>query len=122
MKEILHEALSIRGSQARLVTALGVPKSTVSNWARGLNAPEPYRWAAIEEALGMEPGTLAAAAGVVMQPADGTDRWSVMEELIRRQGDEIRQLREVVELLAARARRRSPGTRRCAARSWPAGR
>jgi transcriptional regulator with XRE-family HTH domain len=101
MKEILHEALSTRGSQARLVTALGVPKSTVSNWARGLNAPEPYRWAAIEEALGMEPGTLAAA-GVVMQPADGTDRWSVMEELIRQQGDEIRQLRAVVELLAAR--------------------
>jgi transcriptional regulator with XRE-family HTH domain len=122
MKEILIGALKMRGKQQRLVEALGVPKSTVSNWARGLNAPEPQRWSAIEEALDLEPGSLARAAGVVMQPADALDRWAEMEATIRRQGDEIRQLREAVEqLLRPRPDAAPPvrGRSQPAARSTP---
>jgi DNA-binding transcriptional regulator YdaS (Cro superfamily) len=122
MKEILQKALSARGAQARLVEVLDVPTSTVSNWARGLNAPEPYRWTAIEEALKIEAGTLARAAGVVMQPADALDRWAEMESTIRRQGDEIRRLREVVERLVdppPDAVEPAPARSRRAAKSTP---
>lgn len=53
MKEILQNALSTRGAQARLTVALGLPSSTVNNWAKGKNTPEAYRWPEIEAALGM---------------------------------------------------------------------
>lgn len=91
MQKILREALSTRGAQARLVVALGLPKSTVNNWATGKNTPEPSRWGAIEEALGLAPMTLANAAGVTL-PAD-PDRYAALEAEVRRQGDELRQLR-----------------------------
>lgn len=74
MKEILQKALSTRGAQARLSVALGLPSSTVNNWAKGKNTPEAYRWPEIEAALGMEPGVLARAAGVVRPPHPDSDR------------------------------------------------
>jgi len=52
-----------RGGQSRLAEQLGVSRSAVSDWARGLSIPTMDRWNDIDRILGHEPGTLRAAAG-----------------------------------------------------------
>lgn len=95
MRKILMEALKVRGSQTALANALGVGTSTVQHWAKGQTVPEAHRWGAIEKALGLAPMTLAKAAGVTL-PAD-PDRYAALEAEVRRQGDELRLLRALVE-------------------------
>ena len=53
----IERALRPRGAAARLALALGKNQGTVSRWARGTQ-PDPALWPAIEDALGMERGTL----------------------------------------------------------------
>jgi transcriptional regulator with XRE-family HTH domain len=53
------------GPQARraMARALGVTVSQVSRWYRGMDRMTPRQVFAAEAALGLEPGTLSAAAG-----------------------------------------------------------
>jgi hypothetical protein len=57
-----------RGTQARLAKALGVGAQAVNKWVHGQGAPDPSRWAAIEDFLELEPGTLQLAAGGPVTP------------------------------------------------------
>lgn len=62
--EIIDEAVAAKGwgAQSGLARAAGVEPPSVARWRTGVNPPEPTRWPAIEEYLGLEPGTIAAAA------------------------------------------------------------
>lgn len=77
-----------RGAQTDLAKAIGVEVQTVNKWVHGQTHPDPARWAAIEEALGWEPGTIALR----VMPALGSDSTHVL----------VIQLAEQVEDLARR--------------------
>ncbi len=62
-----------RGSrdQRWLAEQLGVHQSTVSDWENDRTAPRGKRLGQIEQVLGLEPGTLAEAAGYIQRPGRG---------------------------------------------------
>ena len=118
MKDELIRRLSVRGVQAKVARDLSLSATTVNKWAMGYNLPEPERWPALEQSLGMEPGTLAAMA----TPPGSPDLLAELRSEIRRLGAELQSLRsEVAELRAerlppepasGRSRRASAGVRK----------
>jgi DNA-binding transcriptional regulator YdaS (Cro superfamily) len=113
MKSELMHKLNERGAQARVARALSISATTVNNWAAGRNAPERERWAAIEKALDMEPGTLAALS----TPPGAGDLIGELRSAIRSLDEEVQHLR--AELAALRAElpplpRATPSPRRAA--------
>jgi transcriptional regulator with XRE-family HTH domain len=78
VSQIIEDALQRQGygSRRALAERCGVAPSSVTKWARGLT-PEARRWPIIEDQLGLEPGTLAAAAqgGPIPRPDGERDRW-----------------------------------------------
>jgi transcriptional regulator with XRE-family HTH domain len=72
---VLEEALARPGwSQARLARELGLRPQTINKWASGENTPPIERWPAIEEALGIERGTILRRAGYVGDDDAGEGR------------------------------------------------
>lgn len=113
MKEELIRRLSVRGVQAKVARDLSLSATTVNKWAMGYNLPEPERWAALEQSLGMEPGTLAALS----TPPGSPDLLAELRNELRRMGVELQHLRdEVAELRGERQRSdsASPRSRRAA--------
>lgn len=101
MKSLLMTAFAKRGTQIRVADALGLPATTVNKWAKGYNLPEHHRWPDLERLLGLEPGSLAAAAGI-MQPVDRGDEIEEIRNELQRQGAEIASLAGRVAALADR--------------------
>ncbi len=81
------------GAGSALARAAGVAPQTVSKWRKGETEPTPSNFAAIEQFLGMEPGTLRAAAGLA---AEGPV--SIVEQVNRMEAD-LAELRSLVESL-----------------------
>lgn len=62
----LREQLRIQNlSQKNLADRVGSGESAVSNWVAGRDEPRPQTVFAIEEALGLQPGTLSRHLGYV---------------------------------------------------------
>lgn len=114
LQKILSEALKVRGTQTRLAGALDVPVTTVNNWARGKNVPEAHRWSAIEDALGLESGTIAAALGVTQPDLSLSDAVREIQASLGVLREQLAQLSERVDRLdgGGRPARRSSGGRR----------
>jgi DNA-binding transcriptional regulator YdaS (Cro superfamily) len=68
-----------RGAQTALAAACGVTPQTVNKWVDGQVVPKPERWAAIEQALDMEPGHLSA----LVEVPTATDRLEQLRERIK---------------------------------------
>lgn len=79
------------GSGARLARELGVSEAAVSRWRDGKVMPEPERFTAIEEALGLESGVLREAAGLAPQDA------RPMIERVERLESEMSDVRALLE-------------------------
>lgn len=80
-----------RGAQTRLAAELGVSAATVSRWIRHQSCPDPNRWPAIEDALGLPRGQLArealaegaSAPDLTSQLADHEARIARLEATVR---------------------------------------
>jgi len=73
--------------QQELATAVGQPRTVVSNWETGVRAPSPARRVAIAAALQVEPHELATLSGQAEEPgAAGT--WSAFRDMIDEYLDE----------------------------------
>lgn len=90
-----------RGAQTRLAEQMGVTLGTVSHWVNGRAAPEPHRWPAIEEALGLDPGSLKAAHRADRESASNSsdDPLAAMVAELSEVRDELSVLRARVEQL-----------------------
>jgi transcriptional regulator with XRE-family HTH domain len=73
--------------QQELATAVGQPRTVVSNWETGVRAPSPARRAAIAAALHVEPHELATLAGQAEEPA-AAGPWSIFRDMIDEYLDE----------------------------------
>src|SRR5215470_1977440 len=73
--------------QQELATAVGQPRTVVSNWETGVRAPSPARRVALAAALQVEPHELATLSGQAEEPgAAGT--WSAFRDMIDEYLDE----------------------------------
>src|SRR5215475_3343387 len=73
--------------QQELATAVGQPRTVVSNWETGVRAPSPTRRAALAAALGVEPHELATPARQAEEPG-ATGTWSTFRDMIDEYLDE----------------------------------
>ena len=88
---VLSERLSTRGGKAGLAKALGVAASTVGRWTDGTSSPHRDQWAAIEDYLKLEPGSLGGEASDVLKRLTAVEselqelrgRVSVLVELLQ---------------------------------------
>lgn len=62
IQELIYEATRTRGSQTLLANELGTTPQTVNKWRSGQTCPEPWRWPAIEDALGLDRGHIMRIA------------------------------------------------------------
>lgn len=67
-------------SQRALADALGLSQSTISHWKSATSAPPPATTFALEEALGLAPGTLSRHLGYV--PSDHVVAATVEEAIV----------------------------------------
>lgn len=88
---VLASRLSTRGAKTALAEALGVSASTVGRWADGSSSPHRDQWSAIEDHLGLDPGSLGGEASDVLKRLSVVEgelqelrgRVSVLVELLR---------------------------------------
>lgn len=93
---IIREAIEAegRGAQSRVARDVGVAVQTVNKWVKGQVHPEPARWPRIEEALGLEPGTIEQRSG--SRPTAADDEVVALRR-------EVAELRAKVEWLMGRS-------------------
>ena len=107
----LERALRPRGAAARLALALGKNQATVSRWARGTQ-PDPALWPAIEDALGLERGTLGEPP---MSPGAQLDalerRVSVLTDGLDRLAKSVAELVAITEKIVRNMKDHEPNTR-----------
>lgn len=95
---LIVEALRRPGwNQARLARALQLRPQTVNKWVKGENTPPLERWASIEAALGIEPGTLMHHASEGLPPVPYRDASEEAAQLRK----EVDALKKVVSQLIA---------------------
>lgn len=80
IKEALGDPPAI-GVLSDLAKKVGVTASTVSRWNSGGASPDPGQWPAIEDALGMTPGTLKAASLTPTAQRYESDQWATQAEV-----------------------------------------
>src|SRR5215468_4200466 len=73
--------------QQELATAVGQPRTVVSNWETGVRAPSPARRAAIAATLNVEPHELATPARQGEEPGTAGP-WSIFRDMIDEYLDE----------------------------------
>ena len=68
-----------RGTASRVAESMGYGSSAaVSAWRNGKSLPDVARWPEVEELLGMRPGTLRRAAGLVDEHQPPSDAEMVL--------------------------------------------
>lgn len=94
--EILQEALAgaPRGAKSDLARKANVSPSTVTKWIAGHTVPEPDRWPAVEEALGLPAGSIAERSGAPTSATPLGDTLGDHEQRIARLEATVRQLVE----------------------------
>lgn len=99
-----------RGDASALARAVEVSGETVSRWKSGESVPEPFRWPAIEKALGYEPGTFEAESGLARAPEDTLARIAGLESTVAELRDLVAKQGQILsDLLQERRRSRGHG-------------
>lgn len=81
-RKALRRAREARGLSKRgLARKVGVTQSAVWQWEEGKTAPRPETAAALERALGLQPGALAQSLGYLPVEGVGTVTVSVIEAI-----------------------------------------
>lgn len=104
---VIKEALARPGwSQARLARALHVRPQTVNKWVTGENTPPVPRWRVIEEALGIERGTIMRRSGYVDDPGQVSEGTAALSGIDTADltPDEVAQVQGYIDALRERRR------------------
>jgi transcriptional regulator with XRE-family HTH domain len=81
-RKALRRAREARGLSKRgLARKVGVTQSAVWQWEEGKTAPRPETAAALEQALGLQPGALAQSLGYLTAERAGPVTVSVIEAI-----------------------------------------
>ena len=104
LRDLLRERLRREAPAGKEQT---VGQSAVSRWEQGVNAPEHWKWRAIEEVLEMEPGCLAHI--ILGHPVVPPDQLREMEARLDRVELALREMVDLLHGLDRRIQGTSPG-------------